>query len=72
MVHHDDAAEIYINGVLACKADGFSSEYEETALTPEGLAALKPGKNVLAAHCHQDSGGQYIDVGIYTESTAGK
>jgi hypothetical protein len=72
MVHHDDAAEIYINGVLACKADGFSSEYEETALTPEGLAALKPGKNVLAVHCHQDSGGQYIDVGIYTETTAGK
>jgi len=72
MVHHDDAAEIYINGVLACKADGFSSEYEETALTPEGLAALKPGKNVIAVHCHQDSGGQYIDVGIYTETTAGK
>ena len=72
MVHHDDAAEIYINGVLACKADGFSSEYEETALTPDGLAALKPGKNVIAVHCHQDSGGQYIDVGIYTETTAGK
>jgi len=72
MVHHDDAAEIYINGVLACKADGFSSEYEETALTPEGLAALKLGKNVIAVHCHQDSGGQYIDVGIYTETTAGK
>jgi len=72
MVHHDDAAEIYINGILACKADGFSSEYEETALTPEGLAALKPGKNVIAVHCHQDSGGQYIDVGIYTETTADK
>ena len=72
MVHHDDAAEIYINGVLACKADGFSSEYEETTLTPDGLAALKPGKNVIAVHCHQDSGGQYIDVGIYTETTAGK
>jgi len=71
-VHHDEDVEIYINGVLAGKAGGFSSEYEEMTITPEGVAAFKPGKNSLAVHCHQTTGGQYIDVGIFTEEAGGK
>jgi len=71
-VHHDEDVEIYVNGVLAGKAGGFSSEYEELAITPEGVAAFKPGKNLLAVHCHQTTGGQYIDVGIFTETSGVK
>jgi hypothetical protein len=63
-MHHDDDAEVYVNGVLAARGTGFTSEYGPVVLTPAGRAALKPGKNVLAVHCHQDRGGQFIDVGL--------
>jgi hypothetical protein len=63
-LHHDEDVEVYINGVLAIRAGGFVSGYDVFPLTPEGRAALKPGKNLLAIHCHQTTGGQYVDLGF--------
>ncbi len=61
---HDEDAEIWLNGVLACSVPGFRGEYIGYPLTPAARAALVPGRNVIAVHCHQTAGGQIIDIGI--------
>jgi Glutaminase A six helical-hairpin domain/Domain of unknown function (DUF5127)/Domain of unknown function (DUF4964) len=63
-LHHDEDAEVYINGVLALHVSGFVTGYELWPITAAGKAALRPGKNLLAVHCHQTLGGQYIDLGF--------
>lgn len=63
-VHHDEDCEIYLNGVLAAKMTGWTTDYRSFRMTPESIATLIPGPNLLAVHCLQKSGGQYIDVGL--------
>jgi hypothetical protein len=63
-VHHDEDAKIYLNGVLAAQASGFTADYGVIEMLPSAKAALKPGKNVVAVHCRQTTGGQFIDVGL--------
>ena len=63
-VHHDEEAEVYLNGVLAAKPSGFTADYDVIDMLPAARAALNPGKNLLAVHCSQHTGGQYIDVGL--------
>lgn len=70
-LHHDDAVEIYINGQLAAKRGGYVGNYELIlADGADGQPLLKQGANVIAVHCHQDRGGQFIDVGVMTVDEA--
>ena len=64
LLHHDEDTEVHVNGVLAVKASGYNAAYEPFDLTSEGQAALRPGRNLMAVHCHQTTGGQYLDVGL--------
>ncbi len=71
LVHHDEDAEIYLNGTLAAKLSGYTTDYEPVPLDQAAASLLRPGKNTIAVHCHQTVGGQYIDVGII-DVTPGK
>jgi hypothetical protein len=63
-VFHDEDVSVYLNGVLALERASFITEYKEFEISKEAIAALRPGKNSIAVHCHQTTGGQGIDVGI--------
>ncbi len=63
-VHHDEDVEVYLNGVLAASATGYTTQYEPLPLNAEARAVLKAGENLIAIHCHQTGGGQFIDAGL--------
>jgi hypothetical protein len=63
-LHHDEDVEIYLDGILAVRVPGYSTEYDTVPIKSKARALLKPGNHVLAVHCKQTSGGQYLDVGL--------
>jgi hypothetical protein len=63
-IYHDEDAEVYLNGTRIGEVKGYVTSYVEIPLSEEARQALKAGKNVLAVHCHQTGGGQFIDVGL--------
>ncbi len=72
-IHHDEDAEVYLNGTLVASVKGYVTDYVTVPLDEKALAAsVKEGDNVLAVHCHQTGGGQYIDVGLVRLEEAAK
>jgi hypothetical protein len=63
-LYHDDDVEIYLNGTLVTQLSRWGSGYESHLPLSGTDVAFQPGKNILAVHCHQNAGGQYIDVGV--------
>ena len=62
---HDDIFELYINGIQVVKT-GYSWKYDVVEeLSEEVKATLKKGKNIITAHCHNRTGGGYVDFGLY-------
>jgi len=64
ITHHDDDAEVYINGALVTKLPGFTRHYRPMLLGDAARKLLRLGKNTIAIHCQQAKGGQYIDAGL--------
>ena len=65
MYSHDDVFEIYINGTKVADTGETWREGVKLHLTSDLKRLLKEGKNVIAAHCHNTTGGAYTDFGLY-------
>ncbi|MFG0284678.1 MAG: sugar-binding domain-containing protein [Phycisphaerales bacterium JB039] len=64
LIHHDEDAEIYLNGAVVGRLGGYVTEYRTARLAGAGAGALRRGVNVMAIHCRNRGGGQYIDAGL--------
>jgi hypothetical protein len=64
MIHHDEDATVYINGVPSASLIGYTQEYGLASIVPAAAKTLKQGQNTIAIFCKQTVGGQFIDAGL--------
>ena len=64
VVHHDEDAEVYLNGTLIKSLPGHVRHYVPSLLDAAARSALRAGENTIAVHCQQKTGEQYIDAGL--------
>lgn len=67
-VYYDESPDIYLNGVLAVRLTGYTTQFRDVAINPAARATLQPGSNLIALHARQTHGGQFIDVGIVADT----
>ncbi|MFO0943464.1 MAG: DUF1793 domain-containing protein, partial [Pirellulales bacterium] len=65
---HDEDVEVYINGKLVVELSGYTTGYELVDIKSE---LLPIGESVVAIHCRQSTGGQFIDFGIVAIEESG-
>lgn len=64
LIHHDEDVEVFINGKPVLQLKGFSTDYKVLPLSNSAVKALQVGANLMAVHCRQTGGGQFIDVHV--------
>ncbi|TWU41140.1 glutaminase family protein [Novipirellula artificiosorum] len=60
-IFYDEDSEVYINGTQVALLSGYTTDYDFVEIP---ASSLRQGRNVIAIHCHQTRGGQFIDCGI--------
>jgi hypothetical protein len=64
LIQHDEDAEVYLNGQQVKAVKGHMRHYKPVLLDEAAAKHLRKGRNTLAVHCRQTTGGQYIDAGL--------
>lgn len=67
---HDDIFELYLNGTQLVKTD--YEWHDNVVLKIDRELLNADGQNVIAAHCHNRTGGGYVDFGLYQENERGE
>ena len=62
---HDDVFELYINGTKVADTGETWVEGVKLHLDDNLKALFHEGENVIAAHCHNTTGGAYTDFGLF-------
>ena len=63
-VLHDEKYEVYVNGELLFRENGYTAKYKHIRLDESLGRLFRKGSNTIAVYCHNDNGRQFIDVGI--------
>lgn len=58
---HDDVFELYLNGEKLVATDYSWNDDVTIELSASAKARLRKGTNIIAAHCHNTTGGAYCD-----------
>ena len=66
---HDDVFELYINGTKVADTGETWVEGVKLHLDARLKALLHEGENVIAAHCHNTTGGAYTDFGLFKNTS---
>ena len=64
---HDDVFELYLNGEKIVSTGLVWKNDVYLELSNDVKKKLRNGKNVIAVHCHNTTGGSYVDFGLYRE-----
>ena len=65
---HDDVFELYLNGEKLVATDYSWNDDVTIELSASAKARLRKGTNIIAAHCHNTTGGAYVDFGLFREN----
>ncbi|PRD49067.1 glutaminase [Sphingobacterium haloxyli] len=71
-LHHDDNVEVYLNGTLVFKREGWNHGFEYFDISSKAKGILRKGKNVLAIQLKNTAGGRFLDFDLVNSIASDK